>query len=203
MATLSTTSNQDLMAQARESLRGNWKLPVLATLVYLIVFSISTNGLIINLLITGPINLGFSYFYIAIVREQRFEVSEFGRAFQQMLTAFITYLLTSIFILLWSLLLIIPGIMAALSYAMVFYVLCDDPSLRALHAIERSKELMYGNRWKLLFLFLRFLGWFILSILTLGIGFLWSIPYFQASMVHFYEDLLLNEANKVQPLITG
>ena len=195
----SATSNQELMRQARVSLQGNWKLPVLVTLVYLFVFG-SVQSLLINLLVSGPISLGFAFFYIAIVREHRFETAEFGRASQQLLTAFVTYLLVSLFILLWSLLLIIPGIMAALSYAMVFYVLRDQPESRALLAIERSKELMYGNRWKLLYLLLRFLGWFILSIVTLGIGFLWTLPYLQASLVHFYEDLLRSEAEAAPAL---
>ena len=94
-----------------------------------------------------------------------------------------------IFILLWTLLLIIPGIIATYSYAMTFFIIADDPQAGALEAIGRSKEMMRGHRWKLFCLFLRFIGWSLLCLLTFGIGFLWLTPYMQTSLAHFYDDV--------------
>jgi uncharacterized membrane protein len=88
------------------------------------------------------------------------------------------------------LLLIIPGIMAGLSYSQTFYILSEDPSIGAMDAIRKSKEMMYGNRWKLFCLGLRFIGWLLLCILTLGIGFIWLAPYMAVSMAKFYDDLV-------------
>ena len=85
--------------------------------------------------------------------------------------------------------LIIPGIIAAYAYSMAFFIMADNPSVGALEAIRRSKAIMRGRKAKLFCLDLRFLGWGILCLLTLGIGFLWLVPYIQASHAHFYEDV--------------
>lgn len=104
-------------------------------------------------------------------------------------TTAIARLLQSVYILLWSLLLIIPGILAAYSYAMTDFVLAENPELTAGEAIARSKELMYGNRWRLFCLNISFIGWEILSALTLGIGGLWLHPYKQAANAAFYREI--------------
>jgi uncharacterized membrane protein len=75
----------------------------------------------------------------------------------------VAYILTTIFIFLWSLLLIVPGIMAAFSYAMTFFILADDRTVDGLEAIRRSKAMMYGHRWRLCCLVGRFTGWILLG----------------------------------------
>ena len=72
---------------------------------------------------------------------------------------------------------------------MTFYIIAEDDSIGALAAITKSKEMMDGNKWKLLCLEFRFLGWTLLCILTFGIGFLWLIPYMMVSLAQFYDDL--------------
>jgi uncharacterized membrane protein len=94
-----------------------------------------------------------------------------------------------VFIFLWTLLLIIPGILAAYSYSMTFFVLAEDPTIGARNSIRKSKELMFGNRWKFFCLGWRFFGWALLCILTLGIGFLFLAPYVQTSFARFYDDI--------------
>ena len=103
--------------------------------------------------------------------------------------ALVAYLVMTIFVFLWLLLLIIPGIVAALAYAQTFYLLADNPSLDGLDAIRLSKRMMRGYKWKLFCLWLRFFGWALLCVLTFGIGLLWLWPYMAASYAHFYEDL--------------
>ena len=94
-----------------------------------------------------------------------------------------------IFVFLWSLLFIIPGIIATYSYAMTEFILAEHPDLTASEAIAQSKEMMSGNRWRLFCLHFSFIGWDILSSLTLGIGNLWLRPYKQAANAAFYREI--------------
>lgn len=104
-------------------------------------------------------------------------------------TAAVAKLLQSVYVLLWSLLLIIPGIIATYSYAMTEFILAEHPDLTASEAIAQSKEMMSGNRWRLFCLHFSFIGWDILSSLTLGIGNLWLRPYKQAANAAFYREI--------------
>ncbi len=104
-------------------------------------------------------------------------------------TTAVARLLQSLYILLGYLLLIIPGIMATYSYAMTDFILAEYPELTAREAMARSKELMYGNRWRLFCLNISFIGWEILSAITLGIGNLWLRPYRQAANAAFYREI--------------
>jgi len=92
-----------------------------------------------------------------------------------------------IFVLLWSLLLIVPGIIAAFRYSMSFYILADNPDMGIMEAINESKRMMRGNKWKFFCLNLSFIGWAILGVLTLGIGYLWLTPYIEVTMIAFYD----------------
>lgn len=92
-------------------------------------------------------------------------------------------------IVLCGILAIVAAIYASLRYAMTFYLLADDRRLGSLTAIRNSRDMMDGYKWKLLCLQVRFIGWGLLCILTLGIGFLWLAPYMAASYAGFYDDL--------------
>ena len=98
-------------------------------------------------------------------------------------------LLMYIFIILWSFLLFIPGIIKAFSYAMTPFILEENPELSANEAIDRSRAMMKGHKFDLFWLLLSFIGWFLLSLLTLGIGGLWLSPYQQTAVAAFYEDV--------------
>ena len=89
-------------------------------------------------------------------------------------------------ILAWSLLLIIPGIIAAYRYAMAPYIMAQNPDIGVMDAIGQSKELMRGHKGRLFWLDLTFVGWAVLSVLTFGIGFLWLNPYMEAALAAFY-----------------
>ena len=97
--------------------------------------------------------------------------------------------LMNVFIFLWMLLLIIPGIVKIFSYSMTPFILEEHPELSANEAIDHSRAMMKGHKFDLFWLYLSFLGWFILCILSLGIGFLWLTPYMETSVAAFYEDV--------------
>lgn len=103
--------------------------------------------------------------------------------------AFGLRLVMGIFITLWTFLFIIPGIIASYSYAMAPYLLAENPDMGIMEAINRSKDLMRGNKWRLFCLHLSFIGWAILSIFTCGIGALFLSPYQMLADAAFYREI--------------
>lgn len=126
---------------------------------------------------------------MAIARNQKEDIKQIFEGFNNFANCLIAYLLMALYVILWSLLFIIPGIIAAISYSMVFYIMVDEPEIGPEAALRKSKEMMYGYKWKFFRLNIRFFGWSLLCILTLGIGFLWLIPYMHVTYVKFYEDI--------------
>jgi len=98
-------------------------------------------------------------------------------------------LLMTIFIFLWSLLLLIPGIIKSFSYAMTPFILEEHPELSASEAIDHSRAMMKGHKFDLFWLLLSFIGWLILCMVTFGIASLWVTPYMQTAVADFYEDV--------------
>jgi uncharacterized membrane protein len=190
------TENLVLMQMARESLKEKWGLAIGTFVVYMLIIGpiqattefFPLAGLLL-LIISGPMTLGIAIFSINISRNQDARLEQIFQGFNNFGTSLGAYLLMALFIFLWALLLIIPGIIAALSYSMTFYILADDNSIGAMEAIDKSKKMMDGYKWKFFCLGLRFIGWSLLCILTLGIGFLWLFPYMQVSTVKFYDDI--------------
>lgn len=191
--------NYELRAMAREQLKGHWGMALLLCLVYSILGGIfgfiPYVGPIINLVLIGPLTLGLTCCFMKLVRNEEFIFENLFDGFKNFAQSFILQLLSAIFISLWTLLLIVPGIIATYKYSMAFYILNDNPEIDSMDAINRSKEMMNGYKWKLFCLHLSFIGWWLLSILTLGIGFLWLIPYIKSSTANFYENLRQSQIN--------
>ncbi|MGT2924570.1 DUF975 family protein [Streptococcus caviae] len=119
---------------------------------------------------------------------------------------FPTNLVMIIFIYLWSLLLVIPGIIKTYSYSMTNYILKDKlekgESMTVTQAITESRQLMMGHKWEYFVLNLSFIGWAILANLTAGIGYLWLIPYIQTTTAAFYQNLIDNSAkDQINPAL--
>ncbi len=206
MSTLSSTENRVLMTQARESLKGKWGLGIGTTVVFMLVMIaillIPYAGGIISILISGSMSIGLASFALSLSRKQDAKLSLIFSGFQKFGVGLGAYLLQRIFVVLWSLLLIIPGIIAALSYSMTYYIIAENDSIGPLEAITKSKEMMRGNKWKFFCLGFRFFGWALLCILTLGIGYLWLFPYMIVSFAQFYDDLKEKNGATVEPQIT-
>lgn len=187
------TENSILMKQARESLVGNWPKVIGAFAIYMLASvsasAIPKSGGLISLLVSGPLALGLALFTLSFSRKNNPHIDQIFFGFKRFSFAFSAYFLVVMFTLLWVLLLIVPGIIASISYSMTFFIMSDDPSISPLEAIKKSKKMMYGYKMKYFTLQLRFIGWAILSVLTLGIGFLWLIPYVHITMAKFYDDL--------------
>ena len=206
--------NSELRAQAREQLDGKWGTFVLMTFLMCVIqvlmqipsyigsllevlspenvlasLSFSNISKILSLLAL-PLSWGLTVSLLRNHREESVDLENLFDGFRggRYTRVFCALFLVNLFTFLWALLLIIPGIMKAFSYALTPYILLDEPELTAKQAITRSCEIMQGRRWKLFCLYLNFIGWGILSLLTFGIGFLWLVPYMNASVAAFYED---------------
>lgn len=146
-------------------------------------------GNLISFILTGPVTLGISGFFLKLIRNNNPEVGDIFSGFKYFLKSFWLNFLTTVFITLWSLLLIIPGIIAAYRYSMAYYIMADNPELTASEALTQSKYMMAGHKFELFVLQFSFLGWFILGILTFGLALLWVNPYYEATKANFYQDL--------------
>jgi uncharacterized membrane protein len=197
--TTMNTDNLTLMRASREALRGKWGIAILTFFIYALLTTTSgtmrthgsylTISSTLTLIIGGPLALGAAIFSLSISRGKEARLEEIFLGFNNFGTALITYLLLLLYIFLWTLLLIVPGIIAALGYSLTFYILVDDPNIKPQDALKKSKSMMDGHKEMLFYLCLRFLLLAILCILTLGIGFLWLIPYVHVTMAKFYDDV--------------
>ena len=176
-------------------LMGHWKPAVLFTLVYLLVI-VAFDGAgrkfeILNFLsifILTPLGYGYNVAFLDYKRTgEDVKIESLFDGFKDYGRILLTGLLQSIYSILWTLLLIVPGIMKSISYSQTFFVLKDNPELKNNAAIERSMAMMEGHKMEYFCLMLSFIGWMLLGILTLGIGLLWVTPYMTTAMAHFYE----------------
>ncbi|MDR0447224.1 MAG: DUF975 family protein [Treponema sp.] len=182
--------NWELRAAARTLLKGNWLPAAGVTFLYCILTSIASAPFgIAFLVVGGPLTLGYYGYFINMTRGNRAEIENLFSGFKSFGSGFMLLLLQMVLIFLWTLLLIIPGIIKTLSYSMSFLILHDNPGMSALDTINASKKMMKGYKGKLFLLYLSFTGWGLLCFLTFGIGFLWLIPYVVLSFTNFYENL--------------
>ena len=191
-------NSSDFRAKARATLGNNifgndWLLALVVGLIYSAIISLAASigfgfG---SIIIAGPMAFGIASVFLNKERYQgdiKIEglFSGFTNDFGGNL---VTGLLVSIFVSLWSLLFVIPGIVKSYSYAMTFYIKNDNPALSATECITESRKLMDGNKWRLFCLDLSFIGWYIVGSFCLGIGTLWVAPYHQAARACFYEEI--------------
>ena len=141
---------------------------------------------IIGFFLGGVTHLGYCWFQLNLLDQKPAQLSDLFSQFHRFGAGFCLNLLTGLFIFLWSLLLFVPGLIAAYRYAMAPYILAEDPGCTASEALARSTEMMRGYKARLFCLDLSFFGWRLLGILTLGIGNLWVNPYSTLSTAAFY-----------------
>ena len=145
---------------------------------------------VIYFILGSVIEIGYARFNLDLVdRQKEPEIGTLFGYFAHWKTTAAAKFLQGLYVFLWSLLFIIPGIIARYSYAMTDYILAENPELTASEAIERSKQVMEGNRFRLFCLELSFVGWEILCALTMGIGNLWLRPYRKAASAVFYREV--------------
>ena len=204
---ISNTTNANLMKEARVSLseKGKWGIAIGATAIFFAIY-ISINiipfvGFIISFILLPQLMVGQAIFYLSISRhqdaklDQLFETLSDGSRFG---TAIGAYFLMILFIVLGFICLIIPGIILAYGFSMTYYILAENKEIGAYNALKESYNMMIGNKFKFFCLSCRFIGWYILSICTFCIGFLWFAPYINTSMAKFYDDMKKDNSNNIK-----
>lgn len=190
--------------RALSALENKWGNFVLITLAYGLIISVIQAisgykdgsailhliGLVLSILAL-PLYWGYQTLFLGAIRGGEATAKDLFEGYNKELfpRVLTTTLLYYVYIILWSLLLLIPGCIKAYSYAMTPYILKDNPEMKNNAAIEESMRMMDGHKLELFMLDLSFIGWAILSLLTCGIGFLWLAPYMSMAHVNFYEDL--------------
>lgn len=194
----------ELKEKAKMRLKDNWGEAIIVVVILGCISTLSgimvgltvrnnytgnTMTSIIGIIINSLLMLGFNSFYLKLSRGEQVTYKELFSKTNMFSVALLSIILMSIFVTLWSLLLVIPGIIAAISYSQVPYILLDNPNMSAMDAIKMSKNMMQGHKADYFVLMLSFIGWSILAALTLGIGYLWLIPYTQVTMANFYDSI--------------
>lgn len=198
-----------LKAAAKKSLKGNYLNAILVMVVPELVAMLpvpllaaitsnaslesqavaTTIGAFLSWLITVCMLPGITSYFLKVSRNKTTSFGEIFNKFDLCFAFIVMMVLSSIFISLWTLLLVIPGIIAMYRYRLAQYVLVDNPQIGGLGAITRSKELMMGHKMELFVLDLSFLGWLILVPFTLGLLSFWLVPYMMTTYANFYNGL--------------
>lgn len=208
----------EIKNQSLESLEGKWRLTVLLTFIVFLMTAVLP--LILKIILSGgftsmvdqnnphlgamifqfvysialvPFTIAFTWFYLNLIRREEPEIPQVFSIYldgQTSLKLIGASILQNIMILLWTILLIIPGIIKKLSYSQTFYLLKDHPEYSVIQAITESKNRMKGYKWKYFLLNLSFIGWGILCVISLGIGYLLLVPYVSTSTATFYRELI-------------
>lgn len=144
---------------------------------------------VVALVLGSVVRLGYVRYNLNLVDGRPAQLSDLFTCFSQMGSAIVLRLLTALFVALWSLLLVIPGIIAAYRYSAAPYIMAEDPDCGAMEALNRSKALMDGHKMDLFLLDLSFIGWHLLNIFTLGLGSLLLTPYTSAARAVFFRSL--------------
>ncbi|TCP21932.1 putative membrane protein [Scopulibacillus darangshiensis] len=214
---------RDIKRDARAALKGQWGFAVLVS--FLALFIYSAVPIVIESIISGgfwdfiydetalsaalgyilpiflfPILMGHYWVYLSMVRRENVEVKGIFKPFTTSLQYWKSVgvsFLVNIYIMLWMLLFIIPGIIKGIAYSQVYFILKDHPDIQVNDAVTMSRRMMDGYKGKYFLMQLSFIGWWILSILTLGIGLFWLVPYIMASTASFYENLKLESEKEI------
>ena len=194
--------NSQLRAEARQALQGKWPMAAVAALIYSIVAgglsAIPFIGGLCSLFIGLPVAYGIAIVMFGVFKGKDVDFGVLFEGFQDYSRIFVTKLLQGIYTALWSLLLVVPGVIKYYSYAMTDYILKEEPEMKNNAAIEKSMAMMENNKMKLFLLDLSFIGWALLAIVTFGIGFLFLQPYVAISRAAFYEDLKAQQGGNVE-----
>lgn len=199
---------------ARQQLKGRWGFPVLLGIVTGILAALVGGGsqtadsslsllfLLIELGVTGALLIATCYVYLHMAQTTRkADFSLFFAGLEGWLQGALGMMWYWLWVFLWSLLFVIPGIIKALSYSQMFYILAENPAVGVRKAMRMSKVITQGYKGDLFVMGLSFFGWGFLCVLSCGIGFLWLFPYINMSAANTYAALknMAIMTNKITP----
>ena len=139
--------------------------------------------------VASVVSVGYAEFNLDLVDRYTPRIKTLFSHFGQTKTAVVAGLMIFVRVFIGTIFFVIPGIITAFKYACVYYIIAENPGISAKEALERSKELMWHNKWRYFCLSLSFIGWHLLSALTLGVASIWVVPYCQAAYAIFYREI--------------
>lgn len=180
--------------KARAALKGKWGMAVAVALIYYAIFgALQVFPHIVTflaaLLVVNVIAIGVLFIFLDVSNGKEIDIKNIFEGFKDYGRYILGLLLVFVYTLLWTLLLIIPGIIKSISYSMTPYLMRENPEMEGEEAIRLSMKMMYGHKMDYFLLQLSFIGWALLCILTLGIGLLWLVPYILTAEAEFYKEL--------------
>lgn len=177
--------------RAKEQAKSSFLILCAASFIPTVIASVVTTitagvGSIVAYLGLPVLNVGIALIFLNTAYGEPTEFTQIFAYYKQWWTAFCAYFLMQLYIFLWSLLFVVPGIIAALRYSMAYYILAENPNLSATEALNLSKEMTRGHLWDIFMLHLSFIGWYLLSAITCGIALFWVAPYVNAAQANAF-----------------
>ena len=205
--------NSKIMKEAYASLKGKWVLAIGGNLILAIIsMTVALVGWgtvgadwganLTSLIFAPPLAIGMTIFSLNISRDNNPEIENLFIPFKtSWLNSILAYLMMGFLVVVGFILLIIPGVIVALMFSQVFFIMGEDKEIGAYDALVKSMNMMKGYKWKFFRIALRIIGLAILCIFTLGIGFIWLLPYQNVVYAKFYDDIKNNPSFKNQEYI--
>lgn len=156
----------------------------------MVVLTVLLDATGIGGIFSGVVAFAYAIFSYELIKTKKAKIGAFfGGIFKGFFKKWGASLLVGLYTFLWTLLLIIPGLVKSYSYAMTPYIMAEKPQMGINEAITKSREMMDGHKWQLFMLDLSFTGWMLLSILTLGLALVFVWPYYSAARAAFYKEI--------------
>lgn len=188
----------ELKARAKEQIKGNVGILFVITLIIAAVSAIAgavlsiipaVGPLVSTVIVTPAFALSIVRVYLNVAAGNKPEAKDAFCGFDDFWSAFKVTFLVGLYTFLWSLLFVIPGIIKTFAYSMSMYILAENKGMPAKECIRASMQMTDGHKGELFVLGLSFIGWMIVGSLTLGIAYIWILPYMQTTYVNFYNSL--------------
>lgn len=184
---------EQLKARAKQMISGKMGMLIVCFIIVVALTGacsrIPKAGGIVSMCVIGPLTLGTAYIYLNLTRGFDPDVNILFSGFQRFVDALVLNLLISVFTFLWSLLLVVPGIIKAISYSQAYYILAEHPEMSGKEALDESIAMMDGHKMDYFELVLSFFPWLLLCGITCGLASLYVVPYMRATFVNFYEAI--------------
>ncbi len=178
-------TRSELKAKAKQQIKAPFWTLVIILILTILLCCIPYASIVI----VPALNLSLCMIFLNVVRDRHVEIGDLFSGFNKLGRAWCMYFLTGLYTFLWSLLLVIPGIIKSYSYSMAYYVLADNPEMTAKEAIRESARIMEGHKMELFKIHLSFIGWILLSYVTFGLSLFYVTPYMSATVANFYEGI--------------
>lgn len=178
-----------IKSTARGKISGFAGSAMLGTLIMMLIMGAAGSLYGLALLVVGPMNVGYVLFCQKIMDEKVADYNQLFAGFNDFVNNLVAGLVYTLIVAIGFILLIVPGIWLACGLSLTFMIMAENKGMSGIDALRMSWAMMQGNKWKYFCLNLRFIGWALLSILTLGILTLWIQPWMQMSFIEFYRQV--------------